>query len=401
VFLSVWGITITLYNTISLGLYEVRPFTWGIISISLVTVVIGYLTVFFLYKDENFEEQKKQKSTISLQLILRVLIIVSILSFIGTLLYLYSLSAQAGSIMEFLSNPVKARMAVTLIERQSIENWNPVIAATNYLASVNIFGVLLGGYYFIFGEKMRIISVLPLINSVFFSLISFQRYFFIQIFVIWIFCIIYSLYFQNRDIRKKQGLKVLLLISASGAGILLFVVGIFLARIDYGTGEVDMIQTTSWALERVSLYLVSELVALDRYLFDTESLLYGLSIFRSFIKWLIRVGIYDVSLGLNVYYEFTNVGKLTVNTYTYIRPFYEDFGVYGLLILNFIFGAIGSFTTHNLLVKFSFVRLYLASLIFFGYFLSFFNSTFLNLTMYIFLFILIYVIERYMVAKTQ
>ena len=276
VFLSVWGITITLYNTISLDLYDVRPFSWGIVAISITTVIIGYLIVFLLYKDIQFEEMSRARSPISTDIMLRVLVIVSVLSFIGTFLYLYSLSSLVGSITDFLSNPIKARMLVTKIERESVENWNPIIASTNYLVSMNFVGVLLGGYYFIFGKKKRVISILPLINSIFFSIVSFQRYFFTQIIVIWLFCIVYSLYFQKKNIRKNQAVKVSFLISASGLGIFLFVLGIVLARIDYGTGEVDMIQTFSWALKRISLYLVSELVALDRYLFDTHSLLYGM-----------------------------------------------------------------------------------------------------------------------------
>jgi oligosaccharide repeat unit polymerase len=400
VFLSVWAVTITLYHNLSLNFYEVRTSTWQIIALSLSTVTLGYLIVFFLYKDQDFDESRRIASPIDSKVMYTMIVIVSSISLIGTILYLYTLASNADSITEYLSDPIKARNLVIKFERESISNWNPIIAITNYLAMFNLVGVLFSGYYYIFGKRHKFVALFPLVIAIVYSIITFQRYFFIQIIVTWIFCIMYSLYFQEKKIRIKQALKTFFLVFFSTIVIFIFILSIVLARIDYGTGDVDMIQITGWALKSLATYLVSEMVALDQYFFGQESLLYGLSIFRGFVKWFIRFGIFDDSAGLTVYYEFTKVGKITVNTYTYIRPFYEDFGIYGLLILNFGFGAFGSFSVHNLMMKFSFIKLYIASLLFFAYFLSFFNSIFLNLTMFIYLFMLVYIIEKFMIRKS-
>jgi len=389
-----------LFNMVSLNLYPVDISTWYIVLISLTTLSIGYLIILFLQPDVYFAEYNRSPSAIPIEYIGKILLILSVISLIGNILFLQAVASHTGSIGEYFSNPIKARILVTKLERESIRNWDPILAFTNYVASLNLIAVLLGGYYLVFGKKYKILAFFPVLNSVIFSIITFQRYAFIQVTVTWMFCVVYSLYHQEKNIRKIQGIKIFLYIFGSSILAFVFLLGIVLARVDYGTGDVDLVGTSGWAIKSITTYIVADVVALDKFLQRTDTYLYGLSMFRSFVKWFIRIGVYDASLGLTIYNDFARVNSKTIlNTYTYIRPFYEDFGLYGLLIFNFLFGAIGSFSFHSVLKKFSFLKLYIASLFFFGYFLSFFNFTLLNMTMYIFLGIIVFLLEKNMYSR--
>ena len=398
---SIWAFNITLFFSSDYSTYSIHPYTWRIITVSILTLSIGYLLILFLYDEHHFSTLKEIDVPISIETIRRYLIILSVISLIGNILYLNEVASFAGSIGKFISDPIKARIIVIKSERFAVTNWNPLLAFSNYLANFNLVGVLLGGYYFIFGHKNKIIAFFPILNSILFSIFSFQRYAFVQITATWIFCIIYCLNIQEKHLRKAQAKRILYYVLGISLISFAFILGIKLILVDYGTGKVDMLDTSAWALKTLSTYLVGELIALDKYLLKTDIYLYGLSIFRGFIKWFVRLGLYDSSLGLSIYNEFISVGKTSVNTYTYIRPFYEDFGIYGLLIFNFLFGVLGSLSVHSLMKQFTFVKLYLGSLFFFGYFLSFFNFTLLNLTMFLFIFILVYGIEKMMIHRSK
>jgi oligosaccharide repeat unit polymerase len=388
-FIFIWLFVISIYHFVPLGLPALHIETWTLIFISLFSLSFGYLTVFFLYEPFNINNEFNINKLFNEHKIKFNILLIVIISLFGISGAIYKVSAHTGSIYEYLSNPISARNAIIYFEQKSIKDWDIFYSFSNYLVNFNYAALILGAVYFVIAKKKRVLSIIPLFVAIIYSVVTFQRYYFIQAVVIWFFSVLFFLSIANVP-EKKRIVRSFMLYIFSGifitGGLLL---GIVLLRVDYGTGDVDYFRTIEWAFRTIVFYVVGNIVALDNFVMQENELLYGLSLFRGFIKWFIRLQLYDPELGKNIYNNFTNVGSSIMNTYSYIRPFYEDFGTLGLIIINYIYGFIGSIIVHVAIRNISLVKLHFAATIFFSLFLSFFNFTLLNFTMFLFLTIMI------------
>jgi len=117
------------------------------------------------------------------------------------------------------------------------------------------------------------------------------------------------------------------------------------------------------------------------------------SLFRNLFRWFARLGIYNPQLVFSTNYDFIWVGFNVVNTYTYLRVFYEDFGYVGMVILSFLWGWVCHWIIQKYLEKFSLYRLYFVGLIAHALLMSFYSFALLNVIAIVFILLLIRVIE--------
>ena len=164
-------------------------------------------------------------------------------------------------------------------------------------------------------------------------------------------------------------------------GIFVMLISILVLRIDFtGIRQISSEQILYYATGSIYSYFAGPLVALNQFLIEDNSWTMGASMFRGLIKWLVRFYIFDESAVLDFYYSFKHIGKsYYLNTFTYIRPFFEDFGVFGLLIFSYSFGMTVSFFYQKVLNNFSYVKLNLAGLMVFSLIMSFYNFTLFNI----------------------
>jgi hypothetical protein len=86
---------------------------------------------------------------------------------------------------------------------------------------------------------------------------------------------------------------------------------------------------------------------------------HGASGFRSLFKWLARLGLLDPQSVIGVNNPFVAIGSWTkVNTFSFAKTLYEDFGIFGLLIGNVIWGGITRHAIQKLMNHFSLVNLF-------------------------------------------
>jgi hypothetical protein len=111
----------------------------------------------------------------------------------------------------------------------------------------------------------------------------------------------------------------------------------------------------------------------------------GIVIFDSFIKWFMRFGILSSENIARVEYKFVDVGSSTMNTYSYIRILYEDFGILGLLSFSYIWGGVTSLATDRLFKRLSLVNLIIVILLSYSFFISFFSFSLHNIAMVVFM----------------
>lgn len=403
VFWFIWALQVLLYKINPLGFYYIHQETWIIITLSIITVSVGFLTVYYLYllfPSKIDLSHHREEVTLSLFHLYKT---ISIVSFFSIILLLFFLAEKYGGLPNLILNPVELRHLVTDMVRNSAADWDVKFSILNYLISLNYPAALLGGYLVINARKSKLWGFFPLLNALLFSLLTMQRYNFIFIITIWAFSIVISLIIYQKSDKNIKVKRFIYSFIASTVFIFSLLLAVIFLRIDYGGKEINIWLTLKFALSSIYTYIAGNIVAFDKFILKDPILMNGTSIFRGFIKWFSRLGIYDSALVQSTYNEFVNIGSksLAVNTFTYLRPFYEDYGLIGLLILNYMFGALGALSIEELFKKFSFVRLHFAAYFFFAYFLSFFTFVFLSLTMFLYFTFLVFLVQKYYNIKIR
>ena len=149
-------------------------------------------------------------------------------------------------------------------------------------------------------------------------------------------------------------------------------------------------------IEQIQYYVTGNVVGLDQFLKSDLPFHSGKGISRTILKWFSRIGFIDESSVLETKYNFVKISPVLIsNVYSYIRPLYEDFGVYGLLIFSLLWGIITAGATNALLNKFSLTNLYLVVALTFAMFMSFYGFHFLYLSKIIYDILTIYLISKF------
>jgi oligosaccharide repeat unit polymerase len=147
------------------------------------------------------------------------------------------------------------------------------------------------------------------------------------------------------------------------------------------------------------LYVTGGVSAFDQFLLDDFNYAYGQSSLRSFFKWLARVGIWPDDNLFVVHEPFIKVTpSIEINTYTYAKSFFEDFGIYGVLVGSFIYAAITKLIMVHSLKRFSFFYIMLAVTMIFSLLMTFYSFYFHSVTTIIYRLLVVLAIQ-YVLSK--
>ncbi|RMF56561.1 MAG: oligosaccharide repeat unit polymerase [Calditrichaeota bacterium] len=397
-FSFVWIFTFILYFLNPYGYDRVRPGTLLLLLLGNFSVILGFVisTLYFRRNKLTLFRHTPPATfpiTFHFQNIQKLLWITTFISFLGILLMLKALTDFSG-IKEYFANPIAARYAFVRSTGKVVSGWSILESLASYLINFNYLGCVLGGIILSAKPRKRLFAALPILVAFLVSLITFQRYFFLTCFSLWIFSLVSVSNILSEDERKKclsRFFKIggtLLLMFLSFSLLLMSV------RIDIGENATVSKKITGLVVEYNYAYVTANIIALDKYLLDDRPERTGGKLFRDIKKWLARINLWDEDNISGPRYEFRHVGKsMLLNTYTYIRAFYAQFGSMGVLFLGFFWGFLGNMLFLSLQNRFSFTRVYLTNFFLYSYLMSFYDFALSNLALQLYMIAIIGFIE--------
>lgn len=214
------------------------------------------------------------------------------------------------------------------------------------------------------------------------------------IYTISLYFYIYSYYTKKNGTRiGKNSLKIIILLA--------FILYLFsISRVLVGRSSED------GTISYISKYFGGSIQLFDAYIKNPfpKSQIFGKEIFYGINKFLGQIGVIDANYTLHLEFRSPN-GVGLGNVYTAFRRMYQDFGLIGLIILNFIHGIIMGLWYKRIYssskIKFSlslilyFMVLHTVVLMPFS---DFFFSTFLSvnyINIIIYLIIIIFIFKKY------
>ena len=184
IFSSVWGFTIFLYLLNPFDLETIRIYTALVMVIGISMVYFGFLTPKFL--TEGFSIKKNFKSfdeyPFEIKKIKSLVIILTIISFIGTLGNLNIILNAVGGVSNYITRPDQVRKIIIdiYIGTNDVPINKALFKIFSYMTSLISLTVILAGAVST-KKGMKFISILPLVLVLIISISSFQRYFFVLI----------------------------------------------------------------------------------------------------------------------------------------------------------------------------------------------------------------------------
>lgn len=391
-FLSVWTAIVIIHQVSPVHLYSISPGTIFISVASIISLGFGYIFYRIYYSDipiHLFSGSENQIIEINYKKILIFVISLNIIVGISLYFYLIYLAEERGNILRYFLNPIMSRMLV--VKTMKEENWNFTLALASYGTSLNIVNLVMSGILFTSKKIIyKLISLGSLILGIAISLINFSRYSLIYMILNWILSMFLFSYWLGQDRRKKilKSMLIIVLVSI----ILIFTAFYVIISMRYFTvTETEISKTFT---EQLFYYVTGNIVALDIYLTHDHTLLHGKGVFRSITKWLSRIGLMDENAVISWKYNFVKISPQFIsNVFSYIRPLYEDFGVYGLLILSFLWGFFTAKILDNYLLNFSLVKHYLSVFLSFSFLMSFYGFNLLGITEILYFVIVFKILE--------
>ncbi len=393
-----WAIVLYLHYNNPYHFITMSKDTLTILLTGLSFIVLGYYFINSFYLDSsNKLPGDRDEIRINEALLGKTILLISILSVIGLIFILQEISTLTNNFSMYINNPILARERIVLMQEGKI-------------ASVSFFRYKIGIYLFSFmypfaavagvvsqlRTKWRLTGIIPLILVLSYSLIHLNRVGLISALGLFFFARIYFGMYLHPKRRRSTTFKTAISIIVGVVFIAMFFYFIISIR---SSKNIDI---EYYALRSVYSYLTGSGSAFDKFLFEGVNPLYGASSFRSIVRWLASFGLVDHSIALSNFNSFVNIGEgfpMRLNTYTFVKSPYEDFGIVGVGIISLIWGMITRYSVERCFRGFSFVNILFVSLMILSLFMTFFEFFFQGIVMFVFYFIIIIVFEKYLKAK--
>ncbi|MBO6792953.1 MAG: oligosaccharide repeat unit polymerase [Balneolaceae bacterium] len=394
IFLMVWVSVFWLHSLSLFNIREVSSQSYQLLLLSVFSLFMGYV----LFRAYDIQTPIRKTPTYKIiivnerALLLLITCLVSIQLF-GAFIIFYEITYQLGGVETFFNRPLAVRQYVVGVQN-GYENVRLYYKFGNYLTNIGFLSCIFGGIYFSSFSKYRAIGLIPIISLLISQLLTLGRYKFVSGLVFFIISYLVFTYFLSPRKRSRRIIELTIL------GILSI---IFVGTISYyvlkfrSPLEIDI---TYLLKKSLYLYFTGGVTAFENFLNSDITFLYGESSFRSITKWLARFNLWDEEQLLSVHNTFTNVTPTyRMNTYTFAKSLYEDFGIYGLVAFPFIWGAVSYRICSNTFKNFNFVNLFATCIITFSLLISFFSFYFQTLTTLVFWLIFIVLIDHFFFNK--
>ena len=372
----------------------VRVSTLLIILSGLFAIIAGYLTPKFLDEGIGIKKPsiKISEFPFDISTLKKVLFVLILISFIGQAGKMYLFVQQLQDVTSYFLQPNFVRKEFIRAEMGELAINMPLFKLFSHMGSLNPATVIIGGVLAALPlKRSRFLSVLPLIIAALYSIALLQRVYFVKQYFIWMiasFLIIYFIPDEVKNKAKKLLIKRLLTFFITVAFFLLFVL---ILRSFFVLGS-DLTKL----LNSFYFYLAGPIFLLDKYLVADLPHYYGMSMFRSFISWFAAFGLVEKSALIQQHYEFYRIYNTIGNVFSYIRVPYEDYGIYGVIILSYIWGWFSYYVIAKFLNGFSFLRIGLSAFIILSLFWTFYGYAFTQIIDILLMVFQLYIVDIFL-----
>ena len=342
-FLVVWGVAVTLYlGGVATGLFPPpHALTVGALLLNVSTFSLGYLTLSLLRElpPQRLEPLRADIDPLLPRRIQRALAFTLLMGVIALPLTLYRITqTAAGSdtgLFELLTNPTLRRDHV--IESFVTGAWQtrPTIMLMSLTNGFFVMGFILLGVFLRLDTTARRYVYLSgfLLVGLVTCLVNLSRYDMTT-------CVLYLVLAYGMTApatggRTDHRLFRHLLPPVLGVVLIFVVVELLLHK------SATYHQTGGWRTHLFPFYwyLSSSVAAFNDFLGNFQGVhSLGERTFSAFFKWLHRFHLIGPH-NFPFLYEFIHI-PYGVNTYTYLRVFYEDFGLLGVAVVPYVYGGL-------------------------------------------------------------
>lgn len=388
-FVISWIFIFILFQLTSIQMYSVRQSTLIILSASILLVILGFISYRLFFMDDKWHIERfiprDSHIDIDYHALSMIVAVLSLFVTIAIIVNTYLISSERGGFIEYITNPILSRKLVS--DMAAGKNWRIIYSLSSYGVSINFIGNILGGLLFSSQKKRhKLLSFVPVVIGMVIGLLNFSRYTLVNSILLWLFSIFLVTYFLDEQ-RRKATLRQLFFITLGLIISFVFISYIIISLRSFTSSEKEIEKIY---FLQMNYYIVGNIVALDRFFDQDLALHWGRSLFRSILKWLTRLGLWNEEDLMEANYSFVKINhNIVMNTYTYVRVLWEDFGLAGLLTGSFIWGFFSALTINRFLQKFTLFRLYLSAIVLIALFMSFFGFYFVSISIILYQVILI------------
>ncbi|MDZ7822439.1 MAG: oligosaccharide repeat unit polymerase [Candidatus Marinimicrobia bacterium] len=241
-------------------------------------------------------------------------------------------------------------------------------------------------------SKWKLTGLIPLLLVVVDSLVNLNRFGLITSLGLWFFYAFVFQYVPSRNEQKALLKKVLLYTLIAAVLVALFFYLIMSIRAFYATDLNHFIKRSFYA------YFSGSPAAFEKLLYEPGSMTYGASSFRSVVKRFSRFGLMESGAYMGAHNAFRNIGlgmPMTLNTFTFVKTMYEDFGILGVAFISAGWGMLARYAIEKSFLKFSILNLFIVSVFVLSFFMTFYEFFFQGVTMFVYWSLILLFIERY------
>ncbi|MGE5293530.1 MAG: O-antigen polymerase [Solirubrobacterales bacterium] len=343
IFAAVWSVVVTLYLAgVAGGLFlSPRPLTIGVLAINAVAFPLGYLTwtLFTGLVPQDAELPGACGRPATPERIQRALTVTLLAGVAAAVLMLYRVSVIAGQfnvgLADLFVRPQLLRLGLVMSFETAASRTSAIVQMIALTSGLFAIGFVLLGVFLYVDTTMRKYVFLCgfLIVGFAICLMNLSRYD-MTVYVMYLILSYVMVGSAAGGCRFRRVAKDLLI-------PILTIVVIFTAveLLLHKRALYDRATDLSGILYSFYWYLASPTAALDEFLANFQGgLELGQNTFLPFWKWLSRVGLLPEHQ-VSVYGEYVFI-PYPANVYTYLHPFYKDFGIIGVAVFPYLFGGL-------------------------------------------------------------
>ncbi|MCX7928962.1 MAG: oligosaccharide repeat unit polymerase [Patescibacteria group bacterium] len=328
-----WTTCLLLYSLHLINYYEISQEAWFYIVVSWVMLFLSSFTVIIFFKTLHFPSNILQTTnghidynSFNIGLLRKIIIVLSLLSAIGVVFTYLTMMRLIGGIENLFV------LAVKLYSIRLTKDFE----APPYLTSLPIASACLAGIYIIVRRKIDFVAILPFLLLAAYTLIVMSRGEIIitgAIFFTTIFLTPHKRFIGNKIMPGILSIVILL------AAVFTIISSVRHTTMYFKgeTQEMQYIRNTMPFSPAIYYYLSAPPVGFSEYLrHEREKVPPGSYTFRSIFNVMAKFGLTETS---PLHSSFVTTPEL-INTGTYLREIYTDFGPLGILLFPYALGAL-------------------------------------------------------------
>lgn len=393
-----WVFVIYLHYTNPYHFITMSKGTLGIVLTGLLFIMLGYYFVHSFYLRESGPlPGDVRKLEINDAFIGKTILLLSIIVILGLLLISREIAKITNNFSMYFENPFMVRERIVSLGEGKVAG----VSMMSYRIG-SYFGTLiyplsfLGGIIATQRSKWKLTGIIPLLLIIVYSVMNLNRFGLVTSMGLWFFALIYFGMYLDPQHRKRMTIRTSIYLLLALVFVLVFFVSIIQWR------SFSSVNIEYFAKRSMYSYFTGSGAAFEKFLFNGYDPLFGASSFRSIAKWFSRIGLMDPSAVMGAHNSFFNISRglpMSLNTYTFAKSPFEDFGMIGLGIICLFWGGLTRYAIERCFRHFSLMNIFYISILTLSLLLTFYEFFFQSITMFFYWFIILKLIENHFSEK--